>query len=171
MSNNSCVPRRCAKLTRSASAPTFPHHFSIHALIATHQTRDTNTPQRQWRPEQHPTTAQHNGSLAALVVQPHGFVCPSASNQAPAPHLLHRRPSSPDTNAAQDNHNRLVADILTRYRTLMMLATVQAEGERSNATPETMAVSGISMKMEFDGLVRKSPPPLFSPHQAPLTGC
>lgn len=148
-----------------------PHHFSIHALIATHQTRDTNTPQRQWRPEQHPTTAQHNGSLAALVVQPHGFVCPSASNQAPAPHLLHRRPSSPDTNAAQDNHNRLVADILTRYRTLMMLATVQAEGERSNATPETMAVSGISMKMEFDGLVRKSPPPLFSPHQAPLTGC
>lgn len=53
----------------------------------------------------------------------------------------------------------------------MMLATVQAEGERSNATPETMAVSGISMKMEFDGLVRKSPPPLFSPHQAPLTGC
>ncbi|KID68107.1 hypothetical protein MAN_02963, partial [Metarhizium hybridum] len=151
MSNNSCVPRRWAKLTRSASAPTFPHHFSIHALIATHQTRDTNTPQRQWRPEQHPTTAQHNGSLAALVVQPHGFVCPSASNQAPAPPIsIVIRPS--DTNAAQDNHNRLVADILTRYRTLMMLATVQAEGERSNATPETMAVSGISMKMEFDGL-------------------
>ncbi|KND86752.1 hypothetical protein TOPH_08608 [Tolypocladium ophioglossoides CBS 100239] len=52
-----------------------------------------------------------------------------------------------------DSHNRLVADILTRYRTLMMLATVQAEeGDRNNATPETMAVAGISMKMEFDGL-------------------
>ncbi|KAG5925435.1 hypothetical protein E4U42_004290 [Claviceps africana] len=51
-----------------------------------------------------------------------------------------------------DNHNRLVADILTRYRTLMMLATVQAEGEQDNATPETMAVTGISMRMEFEGL-------------------
>ncbi|KAG6039568.1 hypothetical protein E4U41_002413 [Claviceps citrina] len=51
-----------------------------------------------------------------------------------------------------DNHNRLVADILTRYRTLMMLATVQAEGELSNATQETMAVTGISMRMEFEGL-------------------
>lgn len=53
-----------------------------------------------------------------------------------------------------DTHNRLIADILTRYRTLMMLATVQAEDERNNATPETMAVAGISMKMEFDGLVK-----------------
>ncbi len=35
----------------------------------------------------------------------------------------------------------------------MMLATVQAEDERNNANPETMAVAGISMKMEFDGLV------------------
>ncbi|KAG6008614.1 hypothetical protein E4U21_004254 [Claviceps maximensis] len=50
-----------------------------------------------------------------------------------------------------DNHNRLVADILTRYRTLMMLATIQAEGD-NNATPETMAVTGISMRMEFEGL-------------------
>lgn len=53
-----------------------------------------------------------------------------------------------------DNHNRLVADILTRYRTLMMLATVQAEQDRNNANPEAMAVTGISIKMEFDGLVR-----------------
>lgn len=35
----------------------------------------------------------------------------------------------------------------------MMHATVQAEGERNNATPEAMAVAGISIKMEFDGLV------------------
>lgn len=35
----------------------------------------------------------------------------------------------------------------------MMLATVQAEGEQENATPEAIAVAGISMKMEFDGLV------------------
>lgn len=53
-----------------------------------------------------------------------------------------------------DIHNRLIADVLTRYRTLVMLATVQAEGERNNATPETMAVAGISIKLEFDGLVR-----------------
>lgn len=59
-----------------------------------------------------------------------------------------------------DNHNRLVADILTRYRTLMMLATVQAEQDRNNANPEAMAVTGISIKMEFDGLVRS---PLLSP--------
>lgn len=55
-----------------------------------------------------------------------------------------------------DTHNRLVADVLTRYRTLMMLATIQAEGERSNANPETIAVTGISMKMEFDALVSRS---------------
>jgi hypothetical protein len=57
-----------------------------------------------------------------------------------------------------DNHNRLVADILTRYRTLMMLATVQAEDEQNNATPETMTVNGISIKMEFDGLVSHPSP-------------
>ncbi|KAM0259842.1 hypothetical protein ACHAQJ_003086 [Trichoderma viride] len=51
-----------------------------------------------------------------------------------------------------DTHNRLVADILTRYRTLMMLATVQAEQDRNNANPEAMAVTGISIKMEFDGM-------------------
>lgn len=51
-----------------------------------------------------------------------------------------------------DTHNRLIADILTRYRTLMMLATVQAEQDRNNANPEAMAVTGISIKMEFDGL-------------------
>lgn len=134
-----------------------PHHFSIHALIATHQTRDTT----------HPSV---NGDLSSIPQPPSTMdrSQPSSSNlmgsYARPPQTRHRppisivvRPSS-DTNAAQDNHNRLVADILTRYRTLMMLATVQAEGERSNATPETMAVSGISMKMEFDGLVRKSPP-------------
>ncbi|KHN99735.1 uncharacterized protein MAM_02588 [Metarhizium album ARSEF 1941] len=60
--------------------------------------------------------------------------------------------SQPSSSNLMDNHNRLVADILTRYRTLMMLATVQAEGERNNATPETMAVSGISIRMEFDCL-------------------
>ena len=35
----------------------------------------------------------------------------------------------------------------------MMLATVQAEGDKHNATPESMAVTGISMRMEFDGMV------------------
>ena len=51
-----------------------------------------------------------------------------------------------------DTHNRLVADILTRYRTLMMQATNQADGDTA-ANPETTAVTGISMKMEFEGLV------------------
>ncbi|KAL7822062.1 hypothetical protein V8C26DRAFT_389819 [Trichoderma gracile] len=60
--------------------------------------------------------------------------------------------SQPASSNLMDNHNRLVADILTRYRTLMMLATVQAEQERNNANPEAMAVTGISIKMEFDGL-------------------
>ncbi|KAL2693632.1 hypothetical protein Neosp_000192 [[Neocosmospora] mangrovei] len=46
----------------------------------------------------------------------------------------------------------LIADILTHYRTLMMLATIQAEGERSNSNPETISVAGISMEMAFDGL-------------------
>lgn len=35
----------------------------------------------------------------------------------------------------------------------MMLATIQAEGERSNSNPETISVAGISMEMAFDGLV------------------
>lgn len=35
----------------------------------------------------------------------------------------------------------------------MMLATNQAEGGRNNANPETVSVTGISMQMEFDGLV------------------
>ncbi|KAH6898240.1 hypothetical protein B0T10DRAFT_472091 [Thelonectria olida] len=60
--------------------------------------------------------------------------------------------SQPATSNLMDTHNRLIADILTHYRTLMMLATIQAEGERNNANPEAIAVTGISMKMEFDGL-------------------
>lgn len=68
---------------------------------------------------------------------------------------------SKDANSLRlDTHNRLVADVLTRYRTLMMLATIQAEGERNNANPEAIAVTGISMKMEFDGLVSPSLLPL-----------
>ncbi|PNY29724.1 Uncharacterized protein TCAP_00360 [Tolypocladium capitatum] len=59
----------------------------------------------------------------------------------------------PASSNLMDAHDRLVADILTRYRTLMMLATVQAEeGDRNNATPASVAVAGISIKMEFDGL-------------------
>ncbi|ATY59896.1 hypothetical protein A9K55_006250 [Cordyceps militaris] len=54
-----------------------------------------------------------------------------------------------------ETHNRLIAAILTHYRTLMMLATVQAEDDQESAaaaTPEAIAVAGIAMKMEFDGL-------------------
>lgn len=58
----------------------------------------------------------------------------------------------------QDTHDRLVADILTRYLELMKLATIQAEGERTNEKPEAIAVAGISMRMEFDGLVSSISP-------------
>ena len=47
-----------------------------------------------------------------------------------------------------------------------MLATIQAEGERNAANPEAVAVTGISMKMEFDGLVSPLPP---STSQTPPT--
>ncbi|KAJ6783238.1 hypothetical protein PWT90_01156 [Aphanocladium album] len=60
--------------------------------------------------------------------------------------------SQPASSNLMETHNRLIAAILTHYRTLMMLATVQAEGEQENSTPEAIAVAGISMKMEFDGL-------------------
>ncbi|KXH65249.1 hypothetical protein CSAL01_10831 [Colletotrichum salicis] len=52
-----------------------------------------------------------------------------------------------------DTHNRLIADVLSRFRMLTMLATIQAEGERKNAEPQTVAVTGMSMQMEFEGLV------------------
>ncbi|KAF4119327.1 Surfeit locus protein 5 subunit 22 of Mediator complex [Geosmithia morbida] len=51
-----------------------------------------------------------------------------------------------------DTHERLVADILTRYRTILMLATIQAEGDKANTKPQAIAVAGISLRMEFDGL-------------------
>ncbi|PHH66148.1 hypothetical protein CDD81_211 [Ophiocordyceps australis] len=51
-----------------------------------------------------------------------------------------------------DMHNRLIADILTRFRTLIMSATIQAQGDRNSANPETISVARISMKLEFDGL-------------------
>ena len=35
-----------------------------------------------------------------------------------------------------------------------MLSTIQAKGDGANEKPEAIAVVGISMKMEFDGLVR-----------------
>ena len=53
----------------------------------------------------------------------------------------------------KDTHEKLIADILTRYRALLQLSTIQAAGDRANDKPEAMAVVGMSMKMEFDGLV------------------
>ncbi|KAM3430691.1 hypothetical protein NHJ13734_007630 [Beauveria thailandica] len=58
----------------------------------------------------------------------------------------------PASSNLMETHNRLIAAILTHYRTLMMLATVQAEDDQESATPEATAVAGIAMKMEFDGL-------------------
>lgn len=64
-----------------------------------------------------------------------------------------------------DTHNRLIADVLARFRMLTMLATIQAEGETRNADPQTIAVTGISMQLEFEGLVRSGPSfPASPPH-------
>ncbi|OAR01353.1 hypothetical protein LLEC1_07780, partial [Akanthomyces lecanii] len=61
--------------------------------------------------------------------------------------------SQPASSNLMETHNRLIAAILTHYRTLMMLATVQAENDDDEKpTPEAIAVAGISMKQEFDGL-------------------
>ncbi|KAM0276794.1 hypothetical protein ACHAQH_006383 [Verticillium albo-atrum] len=51
-----------------------------------------------------------------------------------------------------DTHNRLTADIVARFRTLTMLATIQAEASTQNVDPQTIAVTGMSMQMEFEGL-------------------
>ncbi|EEY16425.1 hypothetical protein VDBG_02534 [Verticillium alfalfae VaMs.102] len=51
-----------------------------------------------------------------------------------------------------DTHNRLTADIVARFRTLTMLATIQAEASNQNVDPQTIAVTGMSMQMEFEGL-------------------
>ncbi|KAH8176479.1 surfeit locus protein 5 subunit 22 of mediator complex domain-containing protein [Sarocladium implicatum] len=52
-----------------------------------------------------------------------------------------------------DTHNRCVANILTRYKDLIMLATIQASGDdQASATPEAIAVARISMKHQFDSL-------------------
>ncbi|TID02121.1 hypothetical protein CH35J_004609 [Colletotrichum higginsianum] len=63
--------------------------------------------------------------------------------------------TSRDSSNLLDTHNRLIADVLSRFRMLTMLATIQAEGERKNAEPQTVAVTGMSMQMEFEGLVRR----------------
>ncbi|OLN83429.1 hypothetical protein CCHL11_03099 [Colletotrichum chlorophyti] len=60
--------------------------------------------------------------------------------------------TSRDSSNLLDTHNRLIADVLSRFRMLTMLATIQAEGERKNIEPQTVAVTGMSMQMEFEGL-------------------
>ncbi|KAI6778851.1 uncharacterized protein J7T54_000507 [Emericellopsis cladophorae] len=59
-----------------------------------------------------------------------------------------------------DTHDRLIADVLTRYRNILNLTTLQAtrdtdDLEIHNAAtdnPSSIAVTGISLKMEFDAL-------------------
>lgn len=80
--------------------------------------------------------------------------------------VTHSVSVTPLTNPA-DTHDRLIASILTHYRALTMLATIKAEGERNNANPESVAVSSISMKMEFDGLVSFFPSTCPSPSAPP----
>lgn len=160
-------PHQDAVPTRPQRRNASPAPLFTHSLASESQTSKSS---RKYHRRTHHTVNRH-GSISTLIIQSNGYVG----------HLIHPQPNHqsrhPPKRTANhpDNHNRLVADILTRYRTLMMLATVQAEGERNNATPETMAVSGISMKMEFDGLVSPPPPSILHPltgiellHQGPL---
>jgi hypothetical protein len=62
-----------------------------------------------------------------------------------------------DTNLL-DTHNRLVADVIAHFRTLTMLATIQTEAAERQIDPQTIAVTGLSMQMEFEGLVSGLPP-------------
>jgi hypothetical protein len=62
-----------------------------------------------------------------------------------------------DTNLL-DTHNRLVADVIAHFRTLTMLATIQTEAAERQIDPQTIAVTGLSMQMEFEGLVSCMPP-------------
>lgn len=57
-----------------------------------------------------------------------------------------------DTNLL-DTHNRLIADVVSHFRALTMLATVQAESDEKHIDPQTIAVNGMSMQMEFEALV------------------
>lgn len=58
-----------------------------------------------------------------------------------------------DTNLL-DTHNRLIANVVSHFRTLTMLATVQADSDEKQIDPQTIAVNGMSMQLEFEGLVR-----------------
>lgn len=56
-----------------------------------------------------------------------------------------------DTNLL-DTHNRLIANVVSHFRTLTMLATVQADSDEKQIDPQTIAVNGMSMQLEFEGL-------------------
>jgi hypothetical protein len=89
----------------------------------------------------YPTWTAHSPPRAT------SWVCP------PTHAVIGKYRQAADTTTT-DTHQRLIADILTRYRALLMLSTIQAKGDSANEKPEAIAVVGISMKMEFDGLVR-----------------
>ncbi|KKA29472.1 hypothetical protein TD95_003403 [Thielaviopsis punctulata] len=49
-----------------------------------------------------------------------------------------------------DHHNRLIADILSRFRKLCLIASSRAGAEASDMS--TMCTAGMSMDLEFEGL-------------------
>ncbi|SPO01079.1 uncharacterized protein DNG_03826 [Cephalotrichum gorgonifer] len=51
-----------------------------------------------------------------------------------------------------DQHNRLIAEVLTRFRALCHFATSQADVEGKDPDPAAMGVSRLSMQLEFEGL-------------------
>ena len=60
--------------------------------------------------------------------------------------------------------DRCTGELLTHYRNLMMLATIQADKQENPDRPEVIAVDRLSMKQEFDGLASfPSLHPLFCP--------
>lgn len=88
---------------------------------------------------------------------------------------LYLSPRTSFADATQDQHNRLIADVLTRFRNLCHFATAQADTEGKDPDPAAMGVSRLSMQLEFEGLVSSTPsrphrsPPTLS-HHGPLPG-
>ncbi|KAL2110976.1 hypothetical protein VUR80DRAFT_481 [Thermomyces stellatus] len=61
------------------------------------------------------------------------------------------RSQAPYTNLLEE-HNRLIAEVLTRYRALVHFATAGADAEGKDPDPAAMGVSRLSMQLEFEGL-------------------
>lgn len=54
-----------------------------------------------------------------------------------------------------DTHDRLIAQVLEHFQKLTRLASIHGDGRPETGQPDTSAVNGLSMQIEFEGLVRQ----------------